>query len=147
MLDIYVHNRAAEPGAVSVLDTPVDLGRVTCDTFVVCGLRDHITPWQCGYETSRMLGGRSEVVLASGGHIQTMVNPPGKARARYFAGPEPGPAPEAWLAAADEHEGSWWPRYAEWLLARSGDERDAPVALGSRRHRPLEPAPGRYVHG
>src|ERR1700742_4936658 len=85
MLDIYVHNRAAEPGAVSVLDTPVDLGRVTCDTFVVCGLRDHITPWQCGYETSRLLGGRSEVVVASGGHIQTMVNPPGKARGRYFA--------------------------------------------------------------
>ena len=145
MFDVYVHNRAADPGGVTILDTPVDLGRVTCDSFVVSGQRDHITPWQCGYETSRLLGGRSEVVVTSTGHIQTMVNPPGKPRARYFAGPEPGPGPEQWMGAATEHEGSWWPRYAKWLLARSGDERRAPAELGSARHRPRDPAPGRYV--
>ena len=147
MLDVYVHNRAAEPGALRVLETPVDLGRVACDSFVVSGMRDHITPWDCGYETSRLLGGDSEVVVTTTGHIQTMVNPPGKPRARYFAGAEPGPEPADWLAAATVHEGSWWPRYADWLLARSGEEREAPAKLGSHRHRPLEPAPGCYVHG
>ncbi|MDA0164336.1 hypothetical protein OM076_28960 [Solirubrobacter ginsenosidimutans] len=147
MLDLYVHNRAAEPGALRVLDAPVDLGRVSCDSFVVSGTRDHITPWDCGYETSRLLGGESEVVVTTTGHIQTMVNPPGKARARYFAGAEPGPEPHEWLAAATAHEGSWWPRYADWLLARSGEEVEPPAKLGSGRHRPIEPAPGRYVHG
>jgi polyhydroxyalkanoate synthase len=147
MLDLYVHNRAAEPGAVRVLDTPVDLSRITCDSFVISGMRDHITPWDCGYETSRLLGGDSEVVVTTTGHIQTMVNPPGKPRARYYAGAEPGPEPHAWLQAATAHEGSWWPRYADWLLSRSGAEREAPATLGSRRHRPLDPAPGRYVHG
>jgi polyhydroxyalkanoate synthase len=49
------------------------------------------------------------------------------------------------MARATAHDESWWPRYADWLLARSGDERDAPSALGSRRHRPIEPAPGSYV--
>jgi polyhydroxyalkanoate synthase len=98
-----------------------------------------------GYMTSRLLGGESEVVVTSTGHIQTMVNPPGKPRARYFAGPEPGPEPEAWMARATEHEGSWWPRYADWLIARSGGERDAPGTPGSARHRPLGPAPGTYV--
>ncbi|RKQ86854.1 polyhydroxyalkanoate synthase [Solirubrobacter pauli] len=147
LLDLYVHNHAAQPGRVDVLDVPVDLRSVTCDSFVVSGMRDHITPWDCGYETARLLGGRSEVVVTTTGHIQTMVNPPGKPRARYFAGPEPGPEPQQWLDAATEHEGSWWPRYADWLLHRSGEGRAAPGRLGSRRHRVLDPAPGRYVHG
>jgi polyhydroxyalkanoate synthase len=95
--------------------------------------------------TSQLLGGRSEVVVTSTGHIQTMVNPPGKPRARYFAGPEPGPDPEAWMAAATTHEGSWWPRYADWLLERSGEPRPAPSNPGNRRYKPIEPAPGLYV--
>jgi polyhydroxyalkanoate synthase len=84
-------------------------------------------------------------VVTTTGHIQTMVNPPGKPRARYFAGPVDGPDPEAWRARAELHEDSWWPRYADWLLARSGPERAAPQEPGSPRHRPLDPAPGRYV--
>jgi polyhydroxyalkanoate synthase subunit PhaC len=96
--------------------------------------------------TSRLLGGTSDVVVTSTGHIQTMVNPPGKARARYFTG-EPGPDPDEWMAQAERHDGSWWPRYADWLLARSGDDRQAPAKLGSTRNRPLDPAPGRYVLG
>jgi polyhydroxyalkanoate synthase len=145
MLDLYAHNRAARADAQEVLGTPIDLRRVQCDSFVVAGMTDHITPWMPGYMTSRLLGGESEVVVTSTGHIQTMVNPPGKPRARYFAGPEPGPEPEAWMARATEHEGSWWPRYADWLIARSGGERDAPGTPGSARHRPLGPAPGTYV--
>jgi polyhydroxyalkanoate synthase len=145
MLEIYADNSAATPGAVEILGTAIDLGRVQTDSFIVAGMTDHITPWMPGYMTSQLLGGHSEVVVTSTGHIQTMVNPPGKPRARYFAGPDPGPDPEAWLQRATEHEGSWWPRYAEWLLARSGDLRDAPGAPGSDRHPPLGPAPGRYV--
>jgi polyhydroxyalkanoate synthase len=95
--------------------------------------------------TTQLLGGESEVVITTTGHIQTMVNPPGKPRARYFAGPRPGPDPDAWMAAATEHEGSWWPRYADWLLARSGEPRDAPSQPGSAVHRPIESAPGSYV--
>jgi polyhydroxyalkanoate synthase len=145
MLDVYAHNRAATAGGLQVLGTPIDLGRVMCDNFVISGMKDHITPWMPGYMTSQLLGGSSEVVVTTTGHIQTMVNPPGKPRARYFAGPEPGPDPEAWLSQAAPHDASWWPRYADWLVARSGPLRDAPDRLGSYRHRPLAPAPGTYV--
>jgi polyhydroxyalkanoate synthase len=147
MLELYAHNRAATPGAMEVLGSAIDLQRVDCDSFVVCGMTDHITPWRPGYMSSQVLGGSSEVVVTSTGHIQTMVNPPGKARARYHAGPAAGPDPDEWLSGATAYEGSWWPRYADWLLERSGEERDAPSSLGSRRHRPIEPAPGRYVLG
>jgi polyhydroxyalkanoate synthase len=96
--------------------------------------------------TSRVLGGTSDVVVTSTGHIQTMVNPPGKPRARYYTG-EPGADPDEWMATATSHDGSWWPRYADWLIERSGDDRQAPAKPGSSRHRPLDPAPGRYVLG
>jgi polyhydroxyalkanoate synthase len=145
MLELYAGNRAAMPGALEVLGERIDLGRVECDSFVVAGMNDHITPWQPGYMTSWLLGGDTDVVVTTTGHIQTMVNPPGKPRARYFSGPADGPDPEAWRAKAEEHEGSWWPGYADWLLARSGPERDAPAEPGSSRHRPLGPAPGTYV--
>ena len=145
MLDLYAHNRAATPGAMDVLGTPIDLGRVGCDSFVIAGMTDHLTPWMPSYMTSQLLGGDSEVVVTTTGHIQTMVNPPGKPRARYFAGPQPGPDPQAWMSRATECDGSWWPRYADWLLARSGARRDAPDTPGSRRHPAIEPAPGSYV--
>jgi polyhydroxyalkanoate synthase subunit PhaC len=146
MLDIFASNRAARPGGVTVLGTPVDLSKVTCDSCVVAGKTDHITPWQPCYMTSQLVGGRSEVIITSTGHIQTIVNPPGKPRARYFSGPEPGPDPEAWMAEAEEHEGSWWPHYAAWLVERSGPERRARRKLGSKANPAGEPAPGRYVH-
>jgi polyhydroxyalkanoate synthase len=146
LLDIFAHNRVAEPGGVTVLGTPIDLGRFTGDTCVVAGKTDHITPWQPCYMTSQLVGGRCEVIITSTGHIQTIVNPPGKPRARYYAGPEPGPDPEDWMAEAEEHQDSWWPRYADWLLERSGEERKPRAKLGSRAHPAGDPAPGRYVH-
>ena len=145
MLGIYAGNRAARPGGVTVFDTPVDLGAIECDNCIIAGQTDHITPWMPCYMTSRLLPGPSEVIVTSTGHIQTIVNPPGKPRARYFAGPEPGPDPQAWMQAATEIEGSWWPRYAAWLTERSGAERDAPASLGSRAYPAGDPAPGRYV--
>jgi polyhydroxyalkanoate synthase subunit PhaC len=146
MLGLYAENRLATPGAQRILGAPVDLLSIEVDNFVVSGMTDHITPWKPGYMTSRLLGGRSEVVVTTTGHIQTMVNPPGKPRARYFTGPEPAPDPDLWIAQATQEEGSWWPRYADWLIARSGEERAAPKRLGSRAHPPGDPAPGRYVH-
>jgi polyhydroxyalkanoate synthase len=51
------------------------------------------------------------------------------------------------MASATTHDGSWWPRYADWLIERSGGEQPAPAALGNARHRPLDAAPGQYVLG
>jgi polyhydroxyalkanoate synthase subunit PhaC len=146
MLDIYAGNKLSQPGAATVLGTPIDLGKVDCDAFVVAGITDHITPWKPCWMTTQLLGGRSEVVITSTGHIQTVVNPPGKPRARYYGGPaNAGQTPEQWLEAATENSDSWWPRYAEWLKERSGPQRDAPTELGSAAYPPIEPAPGRYV--
>ena len=52
-LDIFERNALAEPGALEVLGTPIDLSAVTCDAYVVAGSTDHIIPWTAAYRTTR----------------------------------------------------------------------------------------------
>ena len=74
-----------------------------------------------------------------------MVNPVGGKKASYRVGLETGPDPDTWLAASQEHKGSWWEHWIAWLTERSGEERPAPAQLGNPTYPPLEPAPGTYV--
>jgi polyhydroxyalkanoate synthase len=144
-LDIFEHNLVARPGALEVLGHPVDLTKVTCDTYVTGALTDHLTPWQGCYRTTQLLGGDSTFVLSNAGHIQSLVNPPGNPKARMFTGPQPGPDATEWRAAATEQAGTWWEHWADWTTARSGETKRAPAKLGSRKHKPGEAAPGRYI--
>jgi polyhydroxyalkanoate synthase subunit PhaC len=145
-LELFMDNRLVRPGGMEVLGTPIDLGEVRCDAYVVAGVTDHITPWKACYATTQLLGGRTWFVLSSSGHIQSLVNPPGSQKAMFHSdGPERA-APEDWLKGARENRGSWWEHWATWLGERSGARVPAPDQVGSPSHPPLEPAPGRYVH-
>jgi polyhydroxyalkanoate synthase len=144
-LEIFGTNALVRAGAMRVLGTPVHLSRITVPTFVTGGVTDHLTPWEGCYRTTQLLSGPSTFVLSSAGHIQSLVNPPGNPKASYYTGGEPGPDPHAWRASAEQHTGSWWEPWADWMLERSGDEAPAPETLGSAVHPPREPAPGSYV--
>ena len=146
MLDMVADNKLIRPGGVTVLGTPVDLSRIACDTYVVAGRTDHITPWQSCYRTTQMVSGRSEFVLCSSGHIQTVVADPKHRGLGYYVNPETPPEAAQWMAGAQRHEGSWWEHWAGWLATRSGEQITAPETLGSSRCPALEPAPGSYVH-
>jgi polyhydroxyalkanoate synthase len=144
-LDIFAGNLMVKPGAMTVLGTPVDLSAVKIDNYVTGGLSDHLTPWDGCYRATQLLSGHSTFVLSPTGHIQTQVSPPGNPKSHYFVGGEPGPDPHQWRAAAERRSGTWWDHWADWVIARSGDEKPAPAKLGSRRHPVLGPAPGTYV--
>ncbi len=138
-------NAITEAGAVEVLDTPVDLAAVTCPSFVVGAVTDHITPWQACYETVNLLGGDSEFVLSSQGHIQALVNPAGNPKGKYYVNTDSAETAEDWREAATEHAGSWWDHWATWLVKFGGAKVTAPKAAGSSTHEPIMPAPGAYV--
>ena len=144
-LDIFEGNLLAKPGGITVLGSPVNLSAIKIDTYVTGGLTDHLTPWQGCYRATQLLSGESTFVLSPTGHIQTQVSPPGNPKAHYFVGSEPGPDPDAWRAAAERRDGSWWEHWADWIIERGGGKRPAPKQLGSTRHPALDPAPGRYV--
>jgi polyhydroxyalkanoate synthase subunit PhaC len=141
---IVMNGSAAVPGGITSGGTPIDLAKVTCDSFHVAGFTDHIVPWRTCYDLTQLLGGEKEVALVKSGHIQSFVNPARTAKYGYWTAPAGGPDPDAWLAAAEWHGGSWWPQWLEWLLPRSGAEKKARAGLGNRKYPPLGPAPGTY---
>ncbi|HET7098428.1 MAG TPA: alpha/beta fold hydrolase [Casimicrobiaceae bacterium] len=145
-LDLIERNPFAHPRTLTIRGRKIDVSRIGIDTFVVGGLADHITPWQGVYRTARLYGGsRSTFVLSNGGHIQSLINPPGNARSWFIAGPARASTPDAWLAKRNKVEGSWWPHWRAWIRQRSGSLQPATETLGSTRHAPLAAAPGTYV--
>jgi polyhydroxyalkanoate synthase subunit PhaC len=140
-----LHNKMSTPGAISVLGTPIDLGQITVDSYVVAGSADHICPWTNCYRSSQLLGGKVRFVLSTNGHIAALVNPPGNPKSSYQVSDDNSLTSTDWRAATPVQKGSWWPDYAAWLKDRSGDEKPAPTELGSTDHPPQEAAPGTYV--
>jgi polyhydroxyalkanoate synthase len=142
---LAVDNALVRPGVASMLGTPVDLGRIGVDAYVVAGAADHLCAWQSCYRSTRLLGGRSRFVLSSSGHVASMVNPPGNPKASFRTAQENPPDPADWSALAATEPGSWWPDYARWLEQRGGGEKARPRRLGAAGFRPTDPAPGTYV--
>ena len=145
-LELFSTNCLNEPGCMTALGTAIDLSKVDNDAYVVAGITDHITPWAACYRTTQLLGGDSEFILSTSGHIQSLVNPVDNPKSKYRTAPSTPPTPQEWFAQATEHTGSWWTHWRDWIDARSGPELDASGELGSTRYPALEPAPGRYVH-
>ena len=145
LLDLYETNAFTHPGSLEVLGTPVDLSKVTNDTYIVAGITDHITPWQGCYATTQLLGGKVKFILSNSGHIQALLNPPGNPKASYFVNERYPADPGQWQARAQKRPGSWWEDWRDWLGQRSGEQRAAPRELGNERYQPGTPAPGTYV--
>jgi polyhydroxyalkanoate synthase len=144
-MELLLHNNLTRAGAVEILGTPIDLRKVDCDMYLVGGMTDHICTWRAVFHGAHLFGGRTDFVLNSSGHVQTLVCPPANFKAKYYVNHRLGDDPETWVKEATEQKGSWWDHWLEWLDKRSGDKREAPANLGSRRFPPLEPAPGKYV--
>ena len=144
-LNLALDNALTEPGAATVLGTPVDLSKITVDTYVVAGIADHITPWQNAYRTVNLLGSAPRFVLSTSGHIAALVNPPGNEKATFRVNDALPEQPEAWLESASTTPGTWWDDWVAWLGERSGAKKTARKTLGGKGHKPLGDAPGSYV--
>jgi len=131
VLDMFATANLLTPGAMEVDGTALDLQAVNCDKFIFGGLSDHITPWKACYRSALAFGGKKEFVLSNSGHMQTMLNAPGKKRASFFVNKALPEQADDWLEGADLEQGSWWPHWRDWLQARSLSRKAAPKRLGS----------------
>jgi polyhydroxyalkanoate synthase len=144
-MNMAVENSMTKADEVMVLDTPIDMADIDVPAFVVGAVTDHITPWQACYETVNLVGGKSEFVLSSQGHIQALVNPAGNPKGEYKTNKATPDTPGEWLEEATSHNGSWWDYWIKWLKPKAGAMVAAPQKLGSDLYSPIEPAPGSYV--
>ena len=140
----YLSNRLSK-GDMEIAGVTLDLRKVKVPVYNLATREDHIAPAKSVLYGSQFFGGPVSYVLAGSGHIAGVVNPPGKAKYQYWTGPEPeGSELDKWLASAQEHPGSWWPHWFDWLKAL-GAEKVPARPVGGGKHKPLEDAPGSYV--
>ncbi len=111
---------------------------VTCET-------DHIAPWKdCFRGMAKTASKDRTFIVSQSGHIAGIVNPPSKKKYGHYTNGDWSGGADDWMAAADFNEGSWWPRWEEWLRSRSGPKVAARTP-GDSDHPPLADAPGEYV--
>ena len=146
-LDFFVDSPFARPGTQQFMGQPLDLSTVKQDIFISSGLTDHITPWRACYRSIKLFGGDVTFVVSTSGHIQSLINPPGNPRARYLTSSVKTDDTTEWLNHAEEHSGSWWVMWNDWLDVRSGAMQNTPRKLGNAQYPPLDKAPGLYVFG
>jgi polyhydroxyalkanoate synthase subunit PhaC len=144
-MQIWLGNSFMKPGSATILGTPLDLSQVKNDVYVVGALTDHLVPWTSAYSATQAFGGSAKYVLSNSGHIQALVNPPGNPKASFSAGEATEADPLVWLKSAKQENKSWWVDWVDWTLVRSGELRPKPRRLGSRSHKIVDLAPGRYV--
>jgi len=145
----YLENNLVKPGRLTVCGEKLDLAQVDAPTYVYGSREDHIVPWDAAWLNTQVLKrAKTRFVLGASGHIAGVINPPAKKKRSHWIGTAASakaPSAEAWLANAHEHAGSWWTDWDAWLAGHAGKQVPAPKNPGSRRHKPIEPAPGRYV--
>ena len=143
----YLQNELKQPGKLTVCGEKLDLSAIEAPVYIYGSREDHIVPWQAAYRSTQIFKGKRRFVMGASGHIAGVINPPAKGKRSHWIGKGSAlPAdPEAWLASAVEHPGSWWPDWSAWLASHAGARKPAPKAPGNRKHKAIEPAPGRYV--
>jgi polyhydroxyalkanoate synthase len=146
----YLQNELKQPGKLTVCGEKVDLGAIKAPFFIYASREDHIVPWQSAYASVPLVRGsprhpKVKFVLGASGHIAGVINPPAKGKRSHWVNDKLPETALAWLDGATEVRGSWWPQWTGWLAGHAGPMVAAPKTAGSRRYKPVEPAPGRYV--
>ncbi|MBV7266061.1 class I poly(R)-hydroxyalkanoic acid synthase [Erythrobacter sp. WH131] len=145
--DLYRDNKLVVPDALSADGTPIDLTKVETPSFVQAGKEDHIAPAESVWRITDHFSGPLEFLLAGSGHIAGVVNPPAAGKYQYWVGDSSAPSLKAYIDSAEEHPGSWWPHWLEWLH-KQDDKKVAATGKrkpGGRGDTVIEDAPGRYV--
>jgi len=137
--DLLLNNKLKEPAGFEVGGVPIDLAAITTPMLVIALKDDHVSAWEAVYRGARDIG--ADFVLGGSGHNAGVINPPAANKHGYWTGEERPADADEWLARATRHEGSWWPRWTNWL-----DSKGAGKTVSARTIEDgIEPAPGRYA--
>jgi polyhydroxyalkanoate synthase subunit PhaC len=140
----YLENRLST-GSMVLDNTVLDLSKVKVPIYNLATREDHIAPADSVLYGSKFFGGPVKFVLSGSGHIAGVVNPPSSGKYQYWTNDSSRDVTLAdWLARAQEHKGSWWPNWREWV--ESIDSERVPARkVGSEALPPIQDAPGNYV--
>ncbi|MFO1432478.1 MAG: class I poly(R)-hydroxyalkanoic acid synthase [Candidatus Competibacteraceae bacterium] len=141
---MYLENRLKEPGGISLLGIPLDLGRIEIPVYFLATQEDHIAPWRSVYAGAHLPAGPVTFVLGESGHIAGVINPPAARKYGYRTQAELPATADTWLEKTTRQPGSWWMHWLDWIQPYAGPKGRARVP-GDGGLQPLEAAPGSYV--
>ena len=144
--NMYMHNKLVQPGGIEIDGVPIDLGKIKVPCYFISTLEDHIAPWKSTYIGARCFGGPVRFVLGGSGHIAGIVNPPAANKYGFWvnsAAKLPADA-DTWLSKAEQHGGSWWSDWQDWVVTLDGEKTEARDPSKGKL-KPLEDAPGNFV--
>jgi polyhydroxyalkanoate synthase len=140
----YLENRLST-GSMVLDNTLLDLTKVKVPIYNLATREDHIAPADSVLYGSQFFGGPVKYVLSGSGHIAGVVNPPSAGKYQFWTNDNIKDITLAdWLRGAQEHKGSWWPDWREWLQGIDAEEMPA-RAVGTDALPAIEDAPGSYV--
>ena len=137
--DLLLDNKLRDPAGFEIGGVTVDLADITVPMLVIALKDDHVSAWEAVYRGARDIG--AEFILGGSGHNAGVINPPAANKHSYWTRSDQPADPEAWLAGATRHEGSWWPHWTGWLDAHGGGKQVSARTIADA----IEPAPGRYA--
>jgi polyhydroxyalkanoate synthase len=140
----FYRDNLLSKGALDLESVRLDLAKVKTPIYVQSSRDDHISPAVSVYRGAQLFGGPVNFIMAGSGHIAGVINPPAANKYQFWTNAALPPTLEAWRATSQEHPGSWWQNWVDWLKPRSGGE----VAARDPSRGPLAPiedAPGSYV--
>ena len=145
--NMYMENRLKDPGGVTLCGVPIDLRKIKVPAYFVSTAEDHIAPWKSTYKGAHILaqaGDSTRFILGGSGHIAGIVNPPPAKKYGYWTHDAMPESPDDWLAQAEQHEGSWWTDWHDWISALAAKKVPARSPGGGGLD-VIEDAPGSYV--
>jgi polyhydroxyalkanoate synthase len=140
----YLNNMFAQ-GKMVLGDETLDLHKIKIPVYNLAAKEDHIAPAKSVFNGAKLFGGEMRYVMGGSGHIAGVINPPGpKPKYQYWTGQRPSGTFEDWVARAEQHPGSWWPDWVQWIAAQAPEKVPAREPGGGRVPL-LGDAPGEYV--
>jgi len=143
--NMYLNNLLIEKDALELDGVKIDLSAVKVPGYFISAAQDHIALWQATYRGAQVLGGKNRFVLGGSGHIAGIVNPPEANKYGYWTNDKLADSPDDWYQGSENHDGSWWLDWQQWVLKQGDMDRVAVRQPGDGKLKVIEDAPGRYV--
>lgn len=122
--NMYRDNKLCKAGGITIGKTPIDVSKIKVPSYFISTREDHIAPWKSTYEGMMLFGGDKRFVLAASGHVAGVINPPAANKYHYWVNDKIDDREYAddWLEKAEQHDGSWWSDWAEWVKTYGGKQ-------------------------
>jgi len=143
--NMYLDNKLSQPGGIELNGVKLDLRKIKTPVYIISTREDHIAPWDATYRATQLYKGPIRFVLSASGHIAGVVNPPASGKYCYWTDDSTPPNPDDWIAGAEQHEGSWWPDWDQWVKPYAGAPEIPARQPGDGNLPALCDAPGTYV--